>query len=118
MDADGVFAVVQLVIYFILGGLALYFKYNARLKERAATVISEAESTYKDTVKAGGLKHAYVIDRLYAMIPVYLRPIITKAMVSDIVDNAFSSIEAYAVQQLNRVAGKALDRAEHENPIP
>ena len=86
MDINTIMTSLQLVACIILGGLTLYFKYNAKLKEKATAIISEAEDAYKDTVKAGGRKHEYVVSKLYEMIPIYLKPIITKDMVSTIVD--------------------------------
>lgn len=91
----------------VLSALVLYFKANAGLRERAGELISEAEAAYRDTVKAGGLKHAYVVERLYSLIPFYLRPIITRSIVSHLVDNTFTYVDAYAKQQFNKLAGKA-----------
>lgn len=110
MDLTTVISIIQILLYIILGGLALYFQANAKLKGTVSALISDAELEYKDTVKAGGLKHEYVVTVLYNMLPAYLKPIITKAMVSTIVDNAFTSIEAYTNQQLDKAVNKVIDK--------
>ena len=56
MDINTIINIAQIVVWVILGGLSLYFRTNSRLKEVAGDYISEAESVYKDTVKAGRIR--------------------------------------------------------------
>lgn len=104
MDLNLVLKMLRVLIYIILGGLALYYQTNAKLREKATALIVDAEAAYRDTVKCGGAKHSFVVNNLYALIPVYLKPIITLDVVSAIVDNAFYSVESYAIQQLDKAA--------------
>lgn len=108
MDINTIMTVAQIIAYVILGGLALYFKANASLKAKASEVITEAEITYKDTIKAGGKKHEYVVDKLYSMIPAGLNLIITRDLISTFVENTFQSMETYAKQQIDKVVGKVI----------
>lgn len=96
--------ILQIVLYVVLGGFALWYRTNAKLNEKVNTFINEAESAYKDTVKAGGMKHEYVVDRLYRLIPAPLKVLFSYDMVSQIVDKAFEGIEDYAKQQLDKIA--------------
>lgn len=98
--------IIRIALYVLIGGVALYFKYNEKLNKRVAGFIDEAEEIYKDVVKAGGKKHAYVVDALYSLIPAPLRLIFTKEMISGIVDRAFAEIENYAKKQLDKVLNK------------
>ena len=43
--------ILEIVCAILLGGLSIYFRTNARLKETVGDYIAEAESAYKDTVK-------------------------------------------------------------------
>ena len=115
MDINTIINIAQIVVWVILGGLSLYFRTNSRLKEVAGDYISEAESVYKDTVKAGGMKHEYVVEKLYAFVPVYMRPIFTVEMISQIVDRAFESIESYGKQELDKAVDKLLPKQEEGN---
>lgn len=112
MDINMIISIAQIVVWVILGGLSLYFRTNARLKDVAGNYISEAESVYKDTVKAGGMKHEYVVEKLYAFVPIYMRPIFTVDVISQIVDKAFESIEEYGKQQLDKAVNKLLPNEE------
>lgn len=96
--------IVNIVAYVVLGGLTLWFRENAKLKGTVADLITEAEAAYKDTVKAGGMKHKYVVEKLYSLVPAYLKPIITKETISGIVQRAFDSIEKYGKMQLDKAA--------------
>lgn len=95
--------IIQIVLYVLIGGAALYFKYNETLNKKVNAFIDEAEEVYKDVVHAGGKKHAYVVDALYKLVPAPLRPIFTKEMIGGIVDRAFAEIENYAKKQLDKV---------------
>lgn len=108
MTYEMVMMVLKVVLYVVLGGLALYYRTNAKLKSFANDYIDEAEKTYKDTVKAGGQKHEFVVNKLYELVPLIMKPFFPKELVSAIVDNAFSAIESYAKQGLDK-AVKAIE---------
>lgn len=94
--------ILKIVVYVVLGGLTLWFRENAKLKGTVADLIAEAEAAYKDTAKAGGMKYKYVVEKLYSLVPAYLKPIITKESIAGIVDRAFESIEEYGKMQLDK----------------
>lgn len=104
MDMQLIFEILQVVLYVILGGFVIWYRTNTKLNQRVNDFISEAELVYKDTVKAGGMKHRYVVDRLYEIIPAPLKVLFSYDMVSQIVDKAFEGIEDYAKQQLDKIA--------------
>ena len=108
MDTNTIINIIEIVAYIALGGLALYFKANANLKAKVSEIITEAEITYKDTFKAGGLKHEYVVEKLYSMIPAGLNLVITRDLVTVLVDNTFKSMEQYAKQQLDNAVDKLI----------
>ena len=49
MDMNTVLRVLQIVIYIVLGGLAIWFNQNAKLKTKVAEFINTAEEIYSDT---------------------------------------------------------------------
>lgn len=112
MTPDMIIAIIRILIYIVLGGLALYFKTNTTLKSFVNDYIAEAEEMYKDVTKAGGQKHEYVVTKLYELIPTYMKPFFPKELVSAIVQNAFDAIEAYAKQGLDKAVTSALEKAE------
>lgn len=101
-----IMVIIRIALYVLIGGAVLYFKYNEKLNKKVTSLIDEAEEVYKDVVKSGGQKHAYVVDALYHLVPAPLRPIFTKQMISGIVDRAFEEIENYTKKQLDKVLNK------------
>ena len=108
MDNEMFIELLKIISYLILGGIALWFRENAKIKEKTSEMIAEAEDIYKDTVKAGGMKHQYVVEELYSLVPVYMRMIFTKETISGIVDRTFESIEQYGKMQLDKAVNKIL----------
>ena len=70
-----------------------------KLKDHVVSLISAAEGEYANQEKAGTSKHAWVVTRLYRMVPLPLRPLFSQRLISNIVVSAFSSIESYASLQ-------------------
>lgn len=96
-------ATVRWCVMLLLGGCALYFHYNGRLKEYASSLILQAEQEYKDVTKAGGQKFNWVVDALYEVVPLVLRPLITRTFIEALVQSIFDSIQGYAKLQLDRL---------------
>ncbi|QHJ84982.1 MAG: hypothetical protein [Bacteriophage sp.] len=108
MNINLVLEIVRIVLYVIIGFVAWYFKTNQKLQDKVTGVIDEAEYMYQDVAKAGGQKHEFAVDALYGYVPAPLKVIISRDMVSTIVDNAFDAIESYAKQQLDKVVDKKI----------
>ena len=107
--------IVGLVLTAALGGIALYFKHSLtaqkkakeiqatlnQVKDNTMVMIARAEEAYVDTTKAGGRKFEYVVTRLYDMVPVALRGIITREMIEDIVQSTFDEMQTFVQTQLD-----------------
>jgi hypothetical protein len=103
MNFDVIIEILRLTAMLALGFAALYFKVSTDLRAKTATLITEAEQTYKDTARAGGEKFAWVVDNLYAFLPAPLRLIVGRAMVEQMVQGTFDALAAYAKTQLDRI---------------
>lgn len=112
MTPDMIINILQIVSYVVLGGLVLYFKTNTKLKSFANNYIAEAEKVYKDVTKAGGTKMNYVIDKLYELVPTYMKPFFPRELVHAIVQNAFDKIEDYTKLSLDRATDYIVDKIE------
>lgn len=120
MDTQQILSVVQSVVMLACGGLALYFKFSTKAKTKAKEIqdviaeitanavvyIKEAEEDYKDTTKAGGHKFEQVVNKLYNLVPGKLHSIVTKEMISDIVQSTFDEIQGYVKLQLDNTVDK------------
>ena len=53
MNMNTILMILQIVLYVILGGLAIWFKQNVKLRTKVAELINKAEELYTDTTNAG-----------------------------------------------------------------
>lgn len=106
MDTKMIIDIISIVLYVIIGGIALYYKSNTKLNKRVNDLIDRAELLYADSTNAGGQKFSWVVDKLYGLIPAPVRLIIPKAIVETIVQNTFDSMENYAKKQLDKASSK------------
>lgn len=115
MNTQEILSLIQSLIMLGCGGLALYFKFStkaqtkakeiqeliAQITAQAVVYIAEAEKDYKDTTQSGGKKFEQVVSRLYDLVPDALHGIITKEMISEIVQSTFDEIQEYVRLQLD-----------------
>ena len=57
-------------------------------------------------IDAGGKKFNEVVNKLWSLVPVSLRPIITRQMIKDIVQSTFDEVENYVKLQLDNAVDK------------
>lgn len=120
MNTQEILSLIQSLIMLGCGGLALYFKYSTKAKTKAKEVqeliaqitaqavvyIAEAEKDYKDTTQSGGKKFEQVVSKLYDLVPDALHGIVTKEMISEIVQSTFDEIQEYVRLQLDNAVDK------------
>lgn len=105
MDMEMIIQIGSTVLMVVFGGLALWFRGNQVLSDRAAELITEAEAVYKDATKAGGEKFEWVVSSLYQALPGVIRPFLSRDLVESVVQATFDAVEGYARLQLDRLAG-------------
>lgn len=120
MNTQEILSLIQSLIMLGCGGLALYFKFSTKAQTKAKEVqelvaqitaqavvyIAEAEKDYKDTTQSGGKKFEQVVSKLYDLVPDALHGIITKEMISEIVQSTFDEIQEYVRLQLDNAVDK------------
>ena len=98
--------IIVTIAWIICGFLAVYFREKTNIVSQIAGKIAEAEDIYKDYTKAGSEKFGWVCDFLEGIVPVFLKPFITRAFIENAVQKVFNQIEVYATQQLDKVFNK------------
>ena len=99
--------IIRITIYILavaLGGLAVWYKGNAKISGMAARLIAQAEYEYKDLAKSGGVKNAWVIDQLYGLIPAPVRVFVPRSLVATLVQTTFDAMTGFAKLQLDQLA--------------
>jgi len=92
-------------VAIVIGGFVIsYFKTNAKFKDKIAALVNYAESQFDK----GADKRQYVIDTIFNIVPVALKPIINKTIIGMMVQSTFDSIEEYAKKQLDKVVDKVV----------
>lgn len=108
MTFETALEILKLAALILFGGFALYFKSKTVLTEKVTGLIAQAEDTYKDATKAGGAKFDWVVNHLYVYVPAWLRPLITREVIGQIVQFVFDSVQSYAKLQLDRMTDKVV----------
>lgn len=124
MNFQDIYNVLVTLVAVVVGGLSLYFKTSAKAQAKAKEIqdttalilakavvyIREAEENFKDETNAGGKKFNEVVNKLYSLVPVSLRPIITRQMIKKIVQSTFDEVEKYVKLQLDEAIDKLDDK--------
>ena len=105
---ENIIEILQWTGLLLLGVGLAYYRTNAKLQEYVAGLIASAERRYTDT-KSGGVKFAFVCDRIYDMVPLPLRVVITRQMVEQLVQGTFDAMAKYAKTQFDKTVDKLLD---------
>lgn len=98
----------------LFGFLVSYFKTSSVFRGFVAQLIADAEVKYANIEKAGKLKMAWVIDKLYSIIPIPLKIIFTKERLEAFAQEVFEQVTAYATIQCDK-AVKALQDKYNAN---
>lgn len=96
MAATEIISIVLGVLTVAACFVGYYFYVRAKITKAAAGAVDVAENEDK----SGQEKMQIAVDQLCALIPVFLKPILTRAVVQGIVQAAFDKIEAYAKKQV------------------
>lgn len=106
MNIDVILNVLQVLLYVVLGGIAIWFQTNTKLRDKAKNLIDEAETLFTDTTKAGGKRFEWVVDNLITLLPAPIRPFIPRAVVEQIVQSIFDAMKSYAQKTLDSIVDK------------
>lgn len=106
MDWKTIFNVVCVVSVIIFYLFAEYYKRSATLRDFIAQLIADAEKEFADKEKAGKEKMSWVLDHLYAKIPLPLKPFFSRADLENLVQSIFDWIAQYADIQVAKLNAK------------
>lgn len=109
MEFAVIMNILELVLYILLGGLALWFKTNSKINNAVNGLIAKAEEEFVG-FKQGNEKFQAVVKWLYDLIPKYLKPFFPQKFIEALIQNAFEQSAAYAKKQLDKLVGKTFDK--------
>lgn len=107
MEFAVIMNILELVLYILLGGLALWFKTNSKINNAVNGLIAKAEEEFVG-FKQGNEKFQAVVKWLYDLIPKYLKPFFPQKFLETLIQNAFEQSAAYTKQQLDKAIDKAI----------
>lgn len=93
---------IYTIALVILGFLVSYYKANAKFRGYIATLINDAESL----TSTGAEKKAWVVDQIYAILPTWLKPVLSKTILGMMVQAAFDSMKQYATKLMDAATDK------------
>ena len=103
---------IFMMIAAVLGGINYYLKTRNNVTGKASELIVKAEQVYLTVNKSGILKKEYVVNQLYTYIPAIFQKIITKDVLSTIVQNLFDSMETYTKLGIDKTAASAEQKTD------
>ena len=112
MIIDAAIEMLKWLALFTLGAASIYYQTNTKISCYVAKLIDEAEHVYEDTSKSGGEKFEWVVNALYGMIPMLLKPFITRQVLENLVQSTFVAMEQYALTQIGRLTGTKKDEKQ------
>lgn len=98
MKAEAIINLIFGVIAVVASFVGWYFYIKGKAYKAAEGAVDNAEQDGK----TGAEKLEIATDQVYAIIPVVLKPFITKEIVRGIVQAAFDKIESYAKKQVEK----------------
>ena len=109
MEMTVIINVIEIVLYIILGGIAIWFKTNAKINKAVNGLIDKAEEEFIG-FQQGNEKFQAVTNWIYEIIPSPLKPFFPKKFIEALIQNSFEQSASYAKKQLDKVVDKALDK--------
>lgn len=97
-----VIAIAEAAAVILFGFMVSYFKTSAVFRGFISQLIADAEVKYANAEKAGALKMAWVIDKLYDIVPLPLRVIFTRERLEKFVQDIFDQVALYAKIQIDK----------------
>lgn len=113
MEMTIILGVIQVVLYILLGGLAIWFKTNSKLNKVVDSLIDKAEEEFTG-FKQGNEKFETVVNWIYELIPAVIKPFFPQVFVERLVQNAFDQITSFAQKQLNKTVDTVIEKIEEK----
>lgn len=96
---------LKYIAMLVLGAASLYYQSNSRLRELSGKYIATAQVLYTDN----GTRFEWVVAEVYKIVPMALKPFVTKALVGKIVQSMFDGAKAYAKAAADKAVKKLPD---------
>lgn len=94
--------VVLTILASICTVVALFISYYFYIKRKIEAEVPGAINGAEDTGMSGAEKFEEAVDTIYALIPIPVRPFITRGLVETLVQEVFDKMEEYARKQLDK----------------
>lgn len=82
--------------------VAIFISYYLNIKRKIEAEVPGAINGAEDTGMSGAEKFEEAVNTIYALIPLAVRPFITRSLVETLVQEVFDKMEEYARKQLNK----------------
>lgn len=92
--------VVLTILAAICTVVAAFIGYYLHIKRRIEAEIPDAINGAEDTGKPGAEKFEEAVDTIYNLIPLVVKPFITRTLIEELVQKVFDKMAEYARKQL------------------
>jgi len=112
MEKSQILNIVLVVLCAAVYGVQLYFKTRGSVFESATQFISEIESSGL----LGAEKMAFVVSKLFELIPAPLKSVFTEARLKEIAQEVFDNMKKYALERAKAIDEK--NKKPEDEPKP
>lgn len=98
MNTSQIINIVLGVLSVLITFVGYYFYIRGKAIKAAQKAVNDAEQDDK----TGAEKLQIAVEQVYSLIPPILKPVITRTIITGIVQAAFDKIEAYAKKQIQK----------------
>ena len=106
MNGINWYSIIVTIGLVVLGFITSYIKTKSNVLSKITGFISKAEAVYKNVTGKGCEKHELVINWCWALVPVPLKPFITRDFIAHTIDTIFDEVKDYSEMQLDKIADK------------
>ena len=111
METSQIINIVLVVLCAAAYGVQLYFKTRGSVFESASQLISEIESSGL----LGAEKMAFVVSKLFEMIPAPLKNVFTEKRLRELAQQVFDNMKQYALERA-KAADEKKQKEENTEP--
>ncbi len=95
---DNVLTIISILLTLAAVCVSYYLYIKKVIERKSLDAINNAENTDKE----GKEKLADAVEEVYSVLPVVVKPFISRAVVETIIQTIFDKVEEYAQKQVNK----------------
>ena len=107
--------IILVILSILCSGVAIFISYYLSVKKMIESSVVDAINMAEELDAMGAEKMAAAVETIYELVPVIVKPFISRQMIEVIVQTSFDKIEEYALKQIKK--GKSVTSVENKGKV-